>query len=565
MIVKELPPISWASKIGFTDHGVLFERQVDGVKSYKLLIGGDEVDLPSSFSTVPFRRRLSHVIRRPGIPAIDMPPEVLADELAAGRAWLDFATLAGANGVFYGQSIGNRSWIALLPDGYAWQVAIARVGSAWRMVFSRWASGPVGATGARSFSINLVNDSGGQTNHFTASTASVDGSSTWPYYTLLDVSNDGNKAILRATGYSGVGGAFGFMPNANAIMVRLPTLEDFAAWSIDLGAVSGHVDGANFDPVIDNVSTGALDTFYSGQFSRTYLRSETQARPMYSYSVAVSEGLDILESDIGVGGDMSIIPGDPFYTATGVWGVYDFLPKPITWQYELVRKAHVAEDGSTIQYRVTSSATCTVSSNGPLVSGSETGMGPPPVTAGTEVYFDWVIDQTIEYGANTWTGSGSYRDTMPASLYYSTAGSGPSFSEGVWRVAPPNVHGAFKPYICFYAAPENLVDTGASDPATWNIGYYDYSAYAIADGSTDGREFSSPLMHAPDRAGVEFGEWFPAVQSIPVGTYLKGQFVSSWLPKHDVTWCYDHALGVIVSRSRPSTESSDGYISAIYV
>ncbi|MDF3864194.1 hypothetical protein P3W53_06975 [Pseudomonas denitrificans (nom. rej.)] len=62
----------------------------------------------------------THLIKVPGIGELDMTPEEIAAERAAGRAWQNYALLSGSPLALLGQQMGG--WICIDPDGQRWWI-----------------------------------------------------------------------------------------------------------------------------------------------------------------------------------------------------------------------------------------------------------------------------------------------------------------------------------------------------------------------------------------------------------------------------------------------------------
>jgi len=568
MITKELPPFCDLAKVGRTDHGILFTRRVDGAIERRLLMGGIEHPVSATVGVTPTGRRMSSTVKHPAAPPLGMSPAVLAAERVAGRAWVDYATLAGDNGVFYGVAIGARAWVAILPDGRAWKVEIVNFFSDhWRMEFSRGIGGPINPAGppARVFSIRLTNNSGGKTEHFTSSIFSLDGGPNAPtYYTIADISLYGRRAMVRATKTAGdaAGGLFN-QGAGNVITIRIPSAAEFSAWGINLETATGHYAGALFDAVENNTMSGTQTPVYNhvAMWARSYIMDWTDQRVMATFRAGVLSGAEYINNYPGVGGSMSVTTETVSNGQDRRLFVHTPPDKPIVYFFEVERRAHISDkpDESDIIYKSRVEATVRVRANGPFVSYESGYPGEIPDSA-TEAYYDWEINQTVTYGDNAWSATSEHREVYDASTIAFGVGAGPSFTEPTWSLQPPVNAGNLKPFILFFQGPEN--NSSGDD---WGLSGYDYSTQQQSIPNQVASEFCSQLMHKISLEGSEFSEWFPAHSVIPSGTYFKGQFVSDFLPRHNLTWAYNPQENIIASRPRPAVESDDGYLSAVYI
>lgn len=62
----------------------------------------------------------THLLRKPGQPAVTRTPEQEAADLAAGREWRNVAMLSGGRQQLYGQNL--QGWIYIDPDGGRWLI-----------------------------------------------------------------------------------------------------------------------------------------------------------------------------------------------------------------------------------------------------------------------------------------------------------------------------------------------------------------------------------------------------------------------------------------------------------
>lgn len=75
----------------------------------------------------------------------------VADELAAGRVWLDYLVVSGSDNVVYGEPLGALSWLYASADGKCWKVTLDAYGDPCTLTIARWgAFGPAPDSDTRS-------------------------------------------------------------------------------------------------------------------------------------------------------------------------------------------------------------------------------------------------------------------------------------------------------------------------------------------------------------------------------------------------------------------------------
>lgn len=109
-------------RFGFTEHGLMIGsslsfdyRVVDGVA--RLAINPPSASFDWEIAEVASD---THLLKKPGQPEVDMAPELLAAERAAGRLWQNYALLSSQYLKLHGHNLSG--WVCIGADGQPWLI-----------------------------------------------------------------------------------------------------------------------------------------------------------------------------------------------------------------------------------------------------------------------------------------------------------------------------------------------------------------------------------------------------------------------------------------------------------
>lgn len=109
-------------RFGFTEHGLMIGsslsfdyRLVDGIAWPALNPPGASFDWEIAEVASD-----THLLKMPGQPAVDMTPELLAAERAAGRLWQNYALLSSQYLKLHGHNLSG--WVCIGADGQPWLI-----------------------------------------------------------------------------------------------------------------------------------------------------------------------------------------------------------------------------------------------------------------------------------------------------------------------------------------------------------------------------------------------------------------------------------------------------------
>lgn len=120
MIESPFHPCDEITRFGFTAHGVATGIQTG---TRRLIVNGASFPLPFDW---PFQAGViaepydTHLVKVPDQPSVDLPPEVVAAEAAAGRTWQHYALLSEDRLVLFGKVLSG--WVCIDPDGKRWLI-----------------------------------------------------------------------------------------------------------------------------------------------------------------------------------------------------------------------------------------------------------------------------------------------------------------------------------------------------------------------------------------------------------------------------------------------------------
>ncbi|MDF3931403.1 hypothetical protein [Pseudomonas citronellolis] len=107
-------------RFGITAHGLLIEPWAS---SPKLRVGALEFPLPFAWQFQAGETRDPfdvHLLRAPGVPAVDITPEEAAAEALQGRTWQNYALLSETTLTLLGKPL--RGWVCIDPAGNRWLI-----------------------------------------------------------------------------------------------------------------------------------------------------------------------------------------------------------------------------------------------------------------------------------------------------------------------------------------------------------------------------------------------------------------------------------------------------------
>lgn len=188
-------PFNQIERWGFTTHGLAWRTGIAGGDSF---YKNDAGTFPLTNFSAPLSSDV-HLLRVPGVPALDIPEEEFAAELSQGRTWQNYALLSGSSFMLAGREL--YGWIYCDPDGVRWLVKTAITESGYA---SFNASSGFGLT----LTFTRFGEFGGDPQTFSLSVSAaahgqpVSGFSSDPtnYVSVGSISSDGSKVILNVFG-----------------------------------------------------------------------------------------------------------------------------------------------------------------------------------------------------------------------------------------------------------------------------------------------------------------------------------------------------------------------------
>lgn len=594
MINEPFEPVSEPRACGWPYHGIALQKRVGGVFQYLWSVNGVEGDYPGDFIDQPRDANVSHKVRHPDAKPLDLTPEEIDSEKAAGRAWYDFATVSGTTSLFYGKPLGWMAWIAILDDNKAWKVEFVPeyvpVGNRyrWIMRYSRSGIGPVnGLTGYTPLQVFWMEVTEAPAtillSAYTAQRVLVDDIST---HLITDTALHGDRVLL------------------SGLPVRVITAAEMAAHGVDFATASGELP-FQFNPRIWD----GVYTVYDGPYDTGGTES-----PIWGFRHSITT--DTLETMPFEGEYPWLVRPSQYISPSSIERVYsseittplsyidyslfDVSPRTETHTWEAWVNAHLPEDGSDgyVKYKVTTVLTTTQVYTGRMcgfvAQSHPTGSNvpnsttcPPPDTATVTVNYE--IKQTIEYGGYRYTGTrtGSVRQYnnqagAPGQGYcgnYTEAGvlvipTAPTECVRTANAFPPNFQPALWHSLSNYdvlnvpvrpAMPEDY--GSAPTDAIWNRQYWSMrTPVAAEDYILNGPGTNWPPVVAKyAHALADYAGTMPAAANMPNGLYYKGRHITSWLPAYNDVWTMDPKTFEIIKFPRAPTYSSDGYLHAIAI
>lgn len=573
MINEPFEPISEPRACGWPYHGFFIRKRVGGVIEQKIIYDGVERDLPAGvFTHLPQSNRESHKIRNPAAPKLDLTNEEKDSERENGRVWLDYALIAGQLGHFYGVNRGVSTWIAMMPDGRAWRVAIAPTysvakGYYWIIEFSRYRIGPVVPSGTglsgglRSFSMTFSFGLGDYYDTTTAQAAYSAGAS-YLGYGVSDISVDGRHvaffsvaSLLSTTHAVSIPGA--------AELDSLGIALDTAAGEYPVTYNSRHLAVPMFDASDPELSeTRVTTSSYCAARKNSYPYQVSNIRfTEASVATLTSAEYSTAYEDVtvdGLNGGYTIyrcftIPDRSYRlvadseTLMGFGeGIDETLVRKVHTEIDVVMKASGRLCVQTFQY-------------------APTGSGPMPAPDSITYRSELTINERITFGDNEWFAQAT--ETRTDSSVGNTTWYGnptasviaPGYSGALIRKDRPEIDN-FLPIMhpTFYPAPAQRQPGDAGD---WDSGNYDFS---ISPPVTIGIPDMQAAWYRPEILATDL-KYSPAAATIPKGTYYKGKYINSFLPKYNKVWAINPVTYEMFIADRAPTGDADGYIYATFI
>lgn len=112
----EIPPQGRPQRLGQPYHGLVVGGELTLSTGAKLPFPGSSGDC--------------YKLEVPGTPALEMSPEEVAIEAAAGREWRTYALLSGRARLYGGVVVGTNAWLYAAPDGTVWRIRCLQLDNA---------------------------------------------------------------------------------------------------------------------------------------------------------------------------------------------------------------------------------------------------------------------------------------------------------------------------------------------------------------------------------------------------------------------------------------------------
>lgn len=104
----EIPLQSRPKRLGQPYHGLVTDGELT-------LSTGVKLGFPGAFGDC-------YLLQVPGVAPLEMSPEEVAIEAAAGREWRTYALLSGRARQYGGVAVGTNAWLYAAPDGTVWRI-----------------------------------------------------------------------------------------------------------------------------------------------------------------------------------------------------------------------------------------------------------------------------------------------------------------------------------------------------------------------------------------------------------------------------------------------------------